>query len=44
MHSKDAAVEEILVWPPYDYVTDRAVGSAELAGRVSRNDRRWGNA
>jgi hypothetical protein len=25
MHGKDAAVEEILDWRPYDYVTDRTI-------------------
>ena len=25
MHGKDAVIEEILDWRPYDYVTDRTI-------------------
>ncbi len=33
MHGKDAVVEEILDWRPYDYVTDRTI-LATPAGRL----------
>ena len=40
MHGKDAVIEEILDWRPYDYVTDRTIlDDAERAGEAAPHDR-----
>jgi hypothetical protein len=38
MHRKDALIDDILEWPPYDHVTQTVLMSARGAPKILRSD------